>query len=198
MPTRSPRRLSRQRWNGGVAKGGHDDLHARSAGRWGPEQIPMIRLPPGGTLQISRRPRTLAILDRRLQVLRGGGPRRTICGSNQSALTNRGARAIVRHSTSGRTTVWTGQRTHAEMEAENTALRAPAAELNEQVAVLMGKIGDLEEPPGRNSSTSSKSPGSGRSHSLRVRTGRHGGVLGRRQGKQPRGAGDNNAVQVGV
>ncbi len=77
----------------------------------------------------------------------------------------------------------------AELEAENTALRARVAELNEQVALLAGKIADLEKLLGRNSSTSSKPPSTdpGSAKSKRPenanRTARR--ALGRKQGKQP-------------
>lgn len=77
----------------------------------------------------------------------------------------------------------------AELEAENKALRARMEELNEQVALLLGKVADLEKLLGRNSSTSSKppstDPGSAKSARPENANRAAGRALGRRQGKQP-------------
>lgn len=88
------------------------------------------------------------------------------------------------------------QRRIAELEAENTALRARVGELNEQVAslteqvaMLTGKLADLEKLLGRNSSNSSKPPSSdpGSAKSARPENANRAArrALGRRQGKQP-------------
>lgn len=77
----------------------------------------------------------------------------------------------------------------AELEAENEALRARVGELNEQVALLLGKVADLEKLLGRNSSTSSKPPSTdpGSAKSARPENANRAArrALGRRQGKQP-------------
>lgn len=77
----------------------------------------------------------------------------------------------------------------AELEAENEALRARVAELNEQVALLLGKVAELEKLLGRNSSTSSKPPSTdgGSAKSARPENANRAArrALGRRQGKQP-------------
>jgi len=88
------------------------------------------------------------------------------------------------------------QRRIAELEAENTALRARVSELNEQlaglneqVATLAGKLADLEKLLGRNSSNSSKPPSSdpGSAKSARPENANRAArrALGRNQGKQP-------------
>ena len=77
----------------------------------------------------------------------------------------------------------------AELEAENTALRARVGELNEQVAMLLGKVADLEKLLGRDSSNSSKPPSTdpGSAKSARPENANRAArrALGRRQGKQP-------------
>ena len=78
---------------------------------------------------------------------------------------------------------------NAELEAENTALRARVEELNEQVAVLAGKLADLEKLLGRNSSNSSKPPSSdaGTAKSARPENASRAArrAMARKQGKQP-------------
>ncbi|MGH9157522.1 MAG: IS66 family transposase [Acidimicrobiales bacterium] len=77
----------------------------------------------------------------------------------------------------------------AELVAENTALRTRVAELNEQVAMLLGKVADLEKLLGRDSSNSSKPPSTdpGSAKSARPENANRAArrALGRRQGKQP-------------
>lgn len=89
----------------------------------------------------------------------------------------------------------------AELEAENTALRARVAELNEQVALLAGKIADLEKLLGRNSSTSSKPPSTdpGSAKSKRPENANRAArrALGRKQGKQPGAPGATLAQVAG-
>ena len=78
---------------------------------------------------------------------------------------------------------------NVELDAENTALRARVAELNEQVAVLVGKLADFEKLLGRNSSNSSKPPSSdaGTAKSARPENANRAGrrAMARKQGKQP-------------
>ncbi len=76
-----------------------------------------------------------------------------------------------------------------ELKAENAALRARVVELNDQVAVLAGKLADLEKLLGRNSSNSSKPPSTdpGTEKSKRPENANRAArrALARKQGKQP-------------
>jgi len=82
-----------------------------------------------------------------------------------------------------------GVLSRAELEAENSALRARVADLNEQVAALAGKVADLEKLLGRNSSNSSMPPSSdpGSAKTARPENANRAArrAMARRQGKQP-------------
>ncbi len=75
------------------------------------------------------------------------------------------------------------------LEVENAALRARVAELTDQVAVLAGKLADLEKLLGRNSSNSSKPPSTdpGAAKNARPENANRAArrALARKQGKQP-------------
>ncbi len=78
---------------------------------------------------------------------------------------------------------------NSELEVENAALRARVVELSEQVALLVGKVADLEKRLGRNSSNSSKppstDPGSAKSDRPENANRAARRAMGRKQGKQP-------------
>lgn len=87
-----------------------------------------------------------------------------------------------------------------ELEVENAALRARVAELNEQVALLGGKVANLEKLLGRDSSNSSKPPSSdtGAPKTNRPENANRAArrALARKQGKQP-GAPGSTLRRVG-
>ncbi|MFN0090003.1 MAG: IS66 family transposase [Acidimicrobiales bacterium] len=83
----------------------------------------------------------------------------------------------------------------AELEAENAALRERVRLLEDQLALVLGKVAELEKQLGRNSSNSSKPPSTdtgtaktGRAENANRAARR---ALGRKQGKQPGTPGSN-------
>jgi len=87
----------------------------------------------------------------------------------------------------------------AELEAENAALKARVRDLEDQLALVLGKVAQLEKLLGRNSSNSSKPPSSdsGAAKSGRPENANRAArrAQGRKQGKQP-GAPGHTLSQV--